>query len=680
MKKTLKLSAMLFVILMASAVVSCKKESRDNPDPDFPSIIVSFNTGSLYEELGIKEDMAAELSAGGDFTVIDSLLVYDLNGALVTKLGVESNSFEEKKFELDDIPMGVYTLVLWQSAWRKSDGARAWKVREEKSLSTAQITSGGLSFGSAWAVGIASATATRGTNSSKLALTPKAIGSILDVTIDNIPDDAGYTNMSMIGSKYIKGVYLDPSRQEDRWIGEDVGGVFFRLYPEEAGKRKFFTLTHGEDIGLYIRGDKVGSFDDLTYCLHKTVAAGKYYTLYFDIARATWQPPYFGPAEDFAAWKADRDAGLLVIDPCMDWGSNLAHVEEYVQKKNWWEEANKELYQIGPYWCKAFWVADELKEEYRFETQDGQKLVHNICYCDDTTIPVEVAYDMLKKKGFSYVGEMYYSSEPHGYRYYVSADKTLQATINTTAFTNWAIAFEPYYEEDNDHVMSAVDLGLSVKWATRNLGADKPEEIGDFCAWGEVEPHYSSLNPLTWKAGKETGYDWKAYRWCDGTAIGYTKYFNPDYDGQGTCHWAGEGDPDGKMTLDPEDDAAHVILGGSWRMPTVEEVKELADTKNNENYKWEYKSLNGQEGMFVTYLVNGNYIFLPNTGIWSDAIHSSVNTELDDVYREGYFWASTIPKVGPFYGYCLVAGDKSIAGRTVSFRRDGLTIRPVTAE
>ena len=475
MKKTLKLSAMLFVILMASAVVSCKKESRDNPDPDFPSIIVSFNTGSLYEELGIKEDMAAELSAGGDFTVIDSLLVYDLNGALVTKLGVESNSFEEKKFELDDIPMGVYTLVLWQSAWRKSDGARAWKVREEKSLSTAQITSGGLSFGFAWAVGIASATATRGTNSSKLALTPKAIGSILDVTIDNIPDDAGYTNMSMIGSKYIKGVYLDPSRQEDRWIGEDVGGVFFRLYPEEAGKRKFFTLTHGEDIGLYIRGDKVGSFDDLTYCLHKTVAAGKYYTLYFDIARATWQPPYFGPAEDFAAWKADRDAGLLVIDPCMDWGSNLAHVEEYVQKKNWWEEANKELYQIGPYWCKAFWVADELKEEYRFETQDGQKLVHNICYCDDTTIPVEVAYDMLKKKGFSYVGEMYYSNEPHGYRYYVSADKTLQATINTTAFTNWAIAFEPYYEEDNDHVMSAVDLGLSVKWATRNLGADKPE-------------------------------------------------------------------------------------------------------------------------------------------------------------------------------------------------------------
>ena len=679
MKKTLNLLALLFVLLLAAVVVSCKKESKDNPDGN-SSIVVSFNTGSLYEELGVKEDMAAEISAGGNFTITDTLLVYDNKGVLVTKTGAESNSFEEKKFELEKLPAGSYTVVLWQTAWRKSDSVRAWKVREEKSLSTVNVTSGGLSFGFTWAVGVASAKVTSGTNSSKVELTPKSIGSILDVTVDNFPDNAGYTNLAMIGGKHIQGMYLDPSRHEFRWVVSTSTGVLFRLYPDDGGKRKLFTLVHGEDMELFIRGDKVGSFDDLGACQHKTVATGGYYSFYFDVAHSKWQPPFFGSAEEFAAWKADRDAGLLVLDPCMDWGSNLAHVEEYVQSKNWWRYDNSELYQTGPHWCKAYWVADKLKEEYRFETQDGQKLGLNICYCDDKSVPVEVAHNMLIKKGFSYVGELYYSDDPHGYRYYVSADKTLQATINTTHFTNWAIAFEPYCEEDNNHVMSAVDLGLSVKWATRNLGADKPEEIGDFFAWGEVEPHYSSLNPLTWKAGKETGYDWKAYRWCDGTAIGYTKYFNPDYDGQGTCHWAGKGEPDGKMELDPEDDAAHVILGGSWRMPTVEEVKELADTKKNENYKWEYKSLNGQEGMFVTYLVNGNSIFLPNTGMWEGTIHSSVNTELDDVYRQGYFWASTMPKVGPFYGYCLVAGDKSIAGRTVSFRRDGLAIRPVTAE
>ena len=675
MKKILNLSAWLFVALLTTVFVSCEEDPRDIPENQ--SIIVSFNTGSLYEELGINEDMAGKLS--GDFIITDSVLVYDQKGALVGKSGAESNSFEVKELELEDIPEGTYTLILWQSAWRKSDGARAWKVGGENALSTVQITSGGLSFGFSWAVGIASGTATCGAKSSKLEMTPKAVGSILDVTVDNYPEDAGYTKLALVGGQYLKGLYLDPSRQEDRWIGEDLGGVLFHLYPDEGGKHKFFTITHGEEIGLDIRGDKEGSFDNLGSCPHKTVATGEYYTFYFDVARAKWQPAYFGPAADFTAWKADRDAGLLVIDPCLDWGSNLAQVEEYVQKKNWWNEANKELYQTGGLWCKAFWVADKLKEEYRFETQDGQKLGLVICYCDDTSVPVEVAHDMLIKKGYQYAGDVYFADDPQAYRYYVSADKTLQATVNTTAFANWAIAFEPYSKEDNEHVLSAVDLGLSVKWGTRNLGADKPEEIGDFFAWGEVEPHYSSLNPLTWKAGKETGYDWKAYRWCDGTATGYTKYFNPDYDGQGTCHWAGEGDPDGKMTLDPEDDAAHVILGGSWRMPTLEEVKELVDTKNNENYKWEYKSLNGQEGMFVTYLVNGNYIFLPKTGIWSDSIHSSVNEDLDVFYRQGFFWASTMPKVGPFYGYCLEAGESSIA-RTVSFRRDGLAIRPVLPE
>ena len=677
MNKILKLSALLFVSLLAVAVVSCKKNSPDNPD--YPSTVVSFNTGSMYEELGIKEAMAAELSAGGNFTVIDSLLVYDLKGALVTKLGVESNAFEEKKLELDDIPEGTYTLILWQSAWRKSDGIRAWKVGEEKSLSTVQITSDGLSFGYAWALGTASATVTPGTMSTKFDMTPRAIGSIVDVTVDNIPADAGYTNLAMIGGKYQRGLYLDPSRGEDCWIGDNHSGVLFRLDPEGEGKHKFFTLVHGEDLDLFIRGDKENSFDDLGDCPHKTLAAGENYTFYFDVARSNWQPAYFGPAGGFAAWKADRDAGLLVIDPCLDWGSDLSHVEEYVQRKHWWDYDNSELYQTGDLWCKAFWVADDLKEEYHFETQDGRNLSQVIGYCDAPSVPVEVAHDMLKQKGYHYVGEVYYSDSPRAYSYYVSADQTLQATIIIDFFANWAIIFEPYSEEDSECVVSAVDLGLSVKWGTRDLGADKPEEIGDFFAWGEVEPHYSSLNPLTWKEGKETGYDWKAYSWCDGTAIGYTKYFHPDYDGQGTCHWAGDGDPDNKMTLDPEDDAAHVILGGSWRMPTLEEVKELADTKNNENYKWEYKSLNGQEGMFVTYLVNGNYIFLPNTGIWSDSIHSSINEELDDFYRQGFFWASTMPKVGPFYGYCLVAGDSYI-GRNVSFRRDGLAIRPVLAE
>ena len=72
----------------------------------------------------------------------------------------------------------------------------------------------------------------------------------------------------------------------------------------------------------------------------------------------------------------------------------------------------------------------------------------------------------------------------------------------------------------------AVDLGLpsGLEWASFNLGASKPEEYGDYYAWGETKPHYSSLDPLTWMEGKEDGYSWSTYEWCAGDKNTITKY------------------------------------------------------------------------------------------------------------------------------------------------------------
>ena len=77
-----------------------------------------------------------------------------------------------------------------------------------------------------------------------------------------------------------------------------------------------------------------------------------------------------------------------------------------------------------------------------------------------------------------------------------------------------------------------VDLGLSVKWATCNVGATKPEEYGDYFAWGEVEP-------------KEK-YDWSTYKYYAGTESGLTKY----------CTNSNFGIVDNKTILDSADDAA----------------------------------------------------------------------------------------------------------------------------
>lgn len=111
----------------------------------------------------------------------------------------------------------------------------------------------------------------------------------------------------------------------------------------------------------------------------------------------------------------------------------------------------------------------------------------------------------------------------------------------------------------------AVDLGLSVKWATMNVGATSPEESGDFFAWGETKPYYSSLNPLTWKDGK-TGYNSSSYSFSRSAT-----------------------------TLGAGDDAATANWGSPWRMPTHAEWQELQS-----NCYWEWtNNYNGVAGYIV---------------------------------------------------------------------------------
>ena len=156
-----------------------------------------------------------------------------------------------------------------------------------------------------------------------------------------------------------------------------------------------------------------------------------------------------------------------------------------------------------------------------------------------------------------------------------------------------------------------VDLGLSVKWATCNVGANRPEEYGDYYAWGETEP--------------KDFYFWDTYKYCDGTYNSLTKYTDSAY--------GKDGFSDNKSVLDPEDDVAHVKWGGNWRIPTKDELEELR-TKCT----WTSTTLNGVKGYSVTSNVDGytdRSIFLPATGMrirqWTE------NTD-----TIGRFWGNSI--------------------------------------
>lgn len=218
-----------------------------------------------------------------------------------------------------------------------------------------------------------------------------------------------------------------------------------------------------------------------------------------------------------------------------------------------------------------------------------------------------------------------------------------------------------------------VDLGLpsGLKWAVCNLGAAKPEDFGDYYAWGETEPYYSSLSPLTWKEGKTDGYTWKSYPWASTVIVStvLSKYTaNKD-------NFAASGTADGLTVLEAADDAATVSHGITYRMPTKENFEELANTDNC-NWEWtsDYNST-GIGGYTVTSKKEGytsQKIFLPASGY-----RSGTNFNANGVI--GYYWSSSLSSDDPLKGYILYI--RSSPFKTDRYNRfTGCSVRPVKVD
>ena len=189
--------------------------------------------------------------------------------------------------------------------------------------------------------------------------------------------------------------------------------------------------------------------------------------------------------------------------------------------------------------------------------------------------------------------------------------------------------------------IEAVDLGLSVKWATCNVGAERPEEYGDYFAWGETSPkeEYSLETYKYVKIIVTEGED----GWGDTT----------EYE------WTNLGDISGTPY-----DAASVNWGGAWRMPTQSEQQELL------NYcTWKWATLNDVYGYKVTG-PNGNYIFLPAAGYRSGSSSSRVGSY-------GYYWSSTPYEDNGYYA-CYLFFDSGYRDWDWYYRYRGRSVRPVS--
>ena len=206
----------------------------------------------------------------------------------------------------------------------------------------------------------------------------------------------------------------------------------------------------------------------------------------------------------------------------------------------------------------------------------------------------------------------------------VSTENPYTATI--TANSEFVANFVSYKPSGTEEGKGYVDLGLpsGIKWATCNVGANSPEEYGDYFAWGETSP-------------KTTYYNWSNYKYCNGDEYSMTKY----------CRSSEYGTVDNKTTLELSDDAAHVNWGGKWRMPTKAEYDELRSTYY---CTWTWTTQNGVNGYRVTSKINGNSIFLPAAGSYDIYWSSSLGTISCTAYCVQFNSANVVWANGYRYG------------------------------
>ncbi len=250
--------------------------------------------------------------------------------------------------------------------------------------------------------------------------------------------------------------------------------------------------------------------------------------------------------------------------------------------------------------------------------------------------PITIKLCAYSKEGYFC---KYWNTNPNGSgaKYLQGSELTIDRNI--TLYAQWI-----------ENAWEAVDLGLSVKWASMNIGAESPEDYGFYFAWGEIEPKCIFSN--------------YTYKWClSDVTQNLTKY---NYKG-------GYGTTDGKTILETADDAAYVNWGENWRIPTRSEAMELAT-----NCTLVLTSRNGVEGYEVTSKKNSNSIFLPLAGRYNNDLH-----EFEGIY--GYFWLNSInlntssldTDGKPYQAYCIQLTKTGMYPNHLQTRYLGLPVRPV---
>lgn len=194
--------------------------------------------------------------------------------------------------------------------------------------------------------------------------------------------------------------------------------------------------------------------------------------------------------------------------------------------------------------------------------------------------------------------------------------------------------------KDSNHP-HAIDMGDGIKWSCCNVGAKSPIDYGDYFAWGETKT--------------KGEYNWKTYELSNRSGKKMKKY----------CKSSSYGTVDNKTQLEFSDDAARANWGGTWRMPTIDELNTL-----NSNCTWTWTTIGGRKGYKVT-AKNGNVLFLPAAGYRDD-------TSLNFVGSYGNYWSSSLDTSSSYGARVLSFGSSNHYTGYYNYRYYGQSVRPVT--
>ena len=210
----------------------------------------------------------------------------------------------------------------------------------------------------------------------------------------------------------------------------------------------------------------------------------------------------------------------------------------------------------------------------------------------------------------------------------------------------------PNNNGSDENVFGYVDLGLSVKWATMNVGAQKITDYGHYFAWGETS--------------SKDEYDWTSYKYSESNATKMTKYNSSSL---GSVL-------DFKTELEYSDDAATINIGDNWRTPTLEEANELL-----QNCTWTWTdSYKGSE--VAGYIVKSNVTGFTDKSIFLPAGGHLGGKNAYDTNDKGMYWTSTLDKTSfANIKACQLYFGSGGSVETMSYDREiGMTIRAVYGE